>query len=337
MVHLLQSFSLKLIGLVVGLFLFIVCFALSVAWGSTPVSIQSVVQSFTDYNAASNEHIIIQSTRVPRAVLATLIGANLAVAGALMQVLTRNPLASPSIFGINAGAVFFVVIALTFLSITSLSKLMWMAFLGAAVASLAVYALGSFGGRGLSPIRIVLAGAAITALFTSFTQGMLVFDEAGLQDVLFWLSGSVSGKTLEMLMPVLPYMLAAGIIALFLARPVNILASGDDVAKGLGVRTVWVKGLIALTVVLLAGSSVAVAGAIGFVGLIIPHIARALVGVDHRWVIPYCALIGSILLLLADIAGRFPMAPEEVPIGVMTALIGTPFFIYIARRGFKHD
>lgn len=331
---LLHQTSLKIGGLVCGFLLVIVFFILSVVLGSTPIGFQTAVESFLHYDPASNDHVIIVTTRLPRAIFATMIGANLAVAGALMQALTRNPLASPSIFGINAGAVFFVVLALTFLPVSSLEQLVWIAFLGAGIAAVAVYFLGSLGRDGLTPVKIVLAGAAMSALFSSFTQGMLVIDESGLQNVLFWLAGSIAGKATEGIVPVLPYMIFAGITALVLAQPVNILTSGEDIAKGLGQRTVLVKIFIAISVVLLAGSSVAVAGSIGFVGLVIPHIARFFVGIDYRWVIPYSAVLGAILLLAADIVARFLIMPGEVPIGVMTALIGAPFFIYIARKGF---
>jgi iron complex transport system permease protein len=254
-----------------------------------------------------------------------------------MQALTRNPLASPGIFGINAGAVFFVVLAMSFFSISSLTQYMWMAFIGSGVAAVMVYFLGSLGRDGLSPIKIVLAGAAITALFVSLTQGLLVITEQNLEGVLFWLAGSVAGRTLEMLEPILPFMAVAWAVALFLGHPVNILTSGEDVAKGLGQQTILVKTLMALVIVILAGGSVAVGGSIGFIGLIVPHIVRGLVGINYRWIIPYCAFMGASLLLLADVTARFLIRPQEVPIGVMTALIGTPFFISITRRGFSKE
>ncbi|MED4601948.1 iron ABC transporter permease [Paenibacillus validus] len=332
---LLHQTPLRALGLVFGFFILMISFILSIVLGTTEISFLTAVESFTHYDMSSNEHVIIQTTRFPRAIFAALIGGNLAVAGALMQALTRNPLASPSIFGINSGAVFFVILALTFFPVSSLDQLVWVAFLGAGIGALTVYFLGSLGRDGLTPLKIVLAGAAMTALFTSFTQGMLVVNEASLQNVLFWLAGSVAGKSAEGLIPVLPYMVFAGITALVLAQPVNILTSGEDVAKGLGQRTGLVKISIAVAVILLAGSSVAVAGSIGFVGLVIPHIARFLVGIDYRWVIPYSAVLGAILLLLADIIARFVIMPGEIPIGVMTALIGVPFFIYTARKGFR--
>lgn len=316
-----------------GLFLLAAAFLASIVFGATKIGFYAALESFVRYDEASDVHVIVQTARVPRAVMATLVGVNLAIAGALMQALTRNPLASPGIFGVNAGAVFFVVMALAFLPIGSFSQLVWIAFLGAGVAAAAVYFLGSLGRDGLTPVKIVLAGSAMTALFSSLTQGMLVLNESGLQDVLFWLAGSIAGRETDTLLPVLPYMLVAIVTALLLGPHINILTSGDDIAKGLGQKTIAIKAIMALTVVVLAGGTVAIAGAIGFVGLVMPHVARFFVGIDYRWVIPYSAVLGAILMLLADVAVRFIIMPGEVPVGIMTALIGAPFFVYIARQG----
>lgn len=325
----------KAFGLVFGFFILLIAFVLSIVLGATSIRLADAFRSLTDYDVTSSAHVIVRTARLPRALIATLVGSNLAVAGALMQALTRNPLASPSVFGVNAGAVLLVVLALTFLPIASFGQLVWIAFFGAALAASIVYMLGSSGRDGLSPIKVVLAGSAVTALFASLTQGMLVMNESGLQDVLFWLAGSIAGRDADVLLPVLPYMIAAGVAALLLARPVAILASGEDVAKSLGQKTAAVKLISAATIVVLAGSSVAVAGSIGFVGLVVPHVARFLVGPDYRWIVPYSALLGAILLLAADIAARFLIMPGELPIGVMTGLIGAPFFIYIARKEFR--
>lgn len=211
--------------------------------------------------------------------------------------------------------------------------MMWFGFAGAAVAAAIVYGLGSLGRDGLTPIKIVLAGTAISALFASFTQAILVLDGTGLQDVLFWLAGSVSGRTLDMLYPVLPYMTAAAIVSLFMGRAINLLLTGDDIAKGMGQNVILIKVLMGIVTVLLAGGSVAVAGSIGLVGLVVPHIMRALVGNDYRWLVPYSIVGGAILLLSADVVARLVIMPQEVPLGVMTALIGGPFFVYIARKG----
>lgn len=337
MENLLSRTSLKIAGLFICLALFMISFVLSIALGQTSIQLQTTFDAFFNYDESITEHVIITTSRTTRAVIATVIGANLAIAGSLMQALTRNPLAAPDIFGINAGALFFVVFSATFFSVDSLVNYMWIAFLGAGIAGMLVFFLGSLGRDGLTPIKIVLAGAAITALFVSFTQGLLVIDEQKIQTILFWLTGSVAGRSMDMLLPVLPFMFGAGLIALFLGRSINILLSGEDVAKGLGQRTVLIKVIIGVIVVFLAGGSVAVAGSIGFVGLIVPHMVRGLVGPDYRWVIPFSALVGATLLLLADIAARFVIMPQEMPIGVMTAFIGAPFFVYIARRGLSKN
>lgn len=336
--NLLSSTPLKVVGILLFFSIFITSFILSVVLGQIPTSLQTAYDAFFHYDESITEHIIITTSRISRAIIATFIGASLAIAGALMQALTRNPLASPDIFGINAGAIFFIVLAITFFSVESLVHYMWVAYLGAAIAGGLVYFLGSMGKDGLSPIKIVLAGAAITAFFVSFTQGFLVVDEQNFQTILFWLAGSVAGRSMDMLLPILPFMSIAIIIALFLGRHINILMSGEDVAKNLGQKTILIKGLIGLVVVFLAGGSVAVAGSIGFIGLIVPHIVRGLIGTDYRWVIPFSGLFGASLLLLADVTARLVIMPQEVPIGVMTTLLGTPFFIYIARRGLtKND
>lgn len=336
--NLLSSTSLKILGLLICALLFITSFILSIAYGKTSIPFHLVYDAFFNYDESITEHIIVTTSRLSRAVIACVIGASLAIAGALMQALTRNPLAAPDIFGINAGAIFFIVFAATFFSVDSLVHYMWIAFLGAGVAGVSVYFLGSLGRDGLSPIRIVLAGAAITAIFVSFTQGLLVIDEQGLQSVLFWLAGSVAGRSMDMLLPILPFMISSIVITLFLGRSINILMSGEDIAKGLGQNTLLIKIVIGVIVVILAGGSVAVAGSIGFIGLMVPHMVRGFVGTDYKWIIPYSALVGGTLLLLADIVARFIIMPQEMPIGVMTAILGTPFFIYIARRGvIKND
>jgi iron complex transport system permease protein len=187
----------------------------------------------------------------------------------------------------------------------------------------------------LTPLKIILAGAALSALFSSFTQGMLVLNEQGLNDVLFWLTGSVAGRTMEMLSAVWPFMAVSWIAALLIARHINVLTMGEDAAKGLGQRTLAVKIAAGAIIAILAGCSVAIAGPIGFIGMVIPYIARFFAGTDYRWIIPYSAILGAILLLLSDIAARFIVMPEELPVGAVTAIVGIPFFIYVARRGLE--
>ncbi|MGX1263167.1 iron complex transport system permease protein [Rossellomorea marisflavi] len=318
-------------GTVVVLMAFI---ALSIVYGYTDTSWKAAFDTFMEPDG-STEHLVIQNIRLPRALIAAAVGASLAISGVLMQTLTKNPLASPGIFGINAGGGFMVVMAVTLFGVTSLQSFAWLSFLGAAIAAVGVFIIGgASGSNGLTPMKLTLAGAAITAMFSSFTQGLLVLNEAALEQVLFWLAGSVQGRSLEILAGVFPYILAGWILSLMIAGKMNILAMGEDVAKGLGVKTNILKVISLVAVVLLAGGSVAVAGPIGFIGIVIPHIARKIIGVDHRWLIPYSGLLGAILLLAADIGARYIIMPQEVPVGVMTAVIGAPFFVYVARRGY---
>ncbi|WP_246628030.1 FecCD family ABC transporter permease [Paenibacillus oenotherae] len=306
---------------------------LSIVLGATKISVQQAYDSIVQYDSTSNEQIIARTTRVPRALIAAAIGASLAIAGAIMQAITRNPLGDPTILGINSGATLSVVTAITVFGIGSMNVLVWISFLGAALGAMSVFALGSLGRDGLSPMRIVLAGAAMTALFGSFTQGLLVMNENGLNDVLFWLTGSIAGRSLESLSSVLPYLAVSWIAALIICRHLNVLAMGEDTAKGLGQKTIAVKIIGSIIIVLLAGSSVAVAGPIGFIGIVVPQISRLFAGMDYRWLIPYSALSGALLLLAADIMARYIIMPQELPVGVMTAVIGTPVFIFIARKG----
>ena len=320
-------------GLLLGICILLACIWASLAYGLTPISWADVYHSFTQYDPSSNEQIIVQTTRVPRALAAASIGASLAVAGSLTQGLTRNPLADASVLGINYGASFMIVLAITQLSISSLPVLTAVSFLGATIAATAVYLLSSLGRDSLTPLKIILSGAALSALFSSFTQGMLVLDEQGLDSVIFWLTGSVAGRSLDMLKAVLPLMILSWLAALWIAPHMNILAMGTNAAQGLGQKTGFMKLIAGFIIVALAGSSVAVAGPIGFIGLIVPAVARWFSGNDYRWIIPYSAVLGAILVLAADIAARFVIRPEELPVGIMTALIGIPMFIAIARKG----
>ncbi|CAG7631493.1 FecCD family ABC transporter permease [Paenibacillus allorhizosphaerae] len=323
----------KSVGLLTAAAMLLLCLAASILFGAVNYNWHTAWQAAFHYDENVSEQVILRTTRMPRAFIAAAIGASLAIAGALMQTLTRNPLASPSVLGVNAGATCLVVIAAVALSVSSMQALAWIAFIGAAVGAVTVYALGSIGRDGLTPLKIVLAGSAMTALFASITQGILVLNKQGLSSVLFWLTGTIAGRSPDMLMAVLPYMVISWFAAWFISRDMNVLQMGEDTAKGLGQKTIAVKALAGLIIVMLAGSAVSVAGPIAFIGIVIPHISRFFIGIDHRWVIPYCAVLGAILLILADLAARFMMIPEEMPVGVMTAVIGAPFFIYIARRG----
>ncbi|RHW37497.1 iron ABC transporter permease [Lysinibacillus yapensis] len=331
---LLKTNGRRIAGLIIAILLFLLLMCGSIVYGYTDTTWKMAWDAFQNNNG-SNEHLVIATVRLPRALIAAAVGVSLAIAGVLMQTLTKNPLASPDIFGVNAGAGFAVVIGVTVFSMGNLQAIAWVAFIGAAIAALGVYIIGSAGREGLTPIKLTLAGAAIAAMFSSFTQGFLVMDEAALEQVLFWLAGSVQGRKLEILTSVLPYLIIGWMGAILISSKMNVLSMGEDLAKGLGLHTGILKAGIAIVIILLSGGSVAIAGPIGFIGIVIPHVARSIIGIDHRWLIPFSGLLGGILLLSADILARYIIMPQEVPVGVMTAIIGTPFFIYIARRGFN--
>ena len=328
----LNSSSAKWLGLLAGAAMTLLAFIGSVMLGTTPLEWSALWRMLTAYDPANVAHIILYTERLPRAVVAALVGASLAVAGALMQTMTRNPLASPGILGINAGAMFFVVVAVALLPLHTPAHYVGAALLGALVAAslVALLSRGRYGEN--SPLRVVLAGVAVTAMFVSFSQGLLVVDQQSFESVLYWLAGSVAGRDLDLVLPLLPLFGGAIVLSALLVRHANALLLGDDMVTSLGMRAGSIKLLLGLVVIVLAGSSVALAGMIGFVGLIVPHMARRLFGIDHRWMLPGCDVLGACLLLLADTASRFLIPPQEVPVGVMTALIGTPFFIYLARR-----
>ena len=315
-----------------GTMLTAVLMLMSIVYGYTDTSWKQAYQAFIQFDG-STEHLVIQNVRFPRALIAAAVGASLAIAGAIMQTVTKNPLAAPGILGINAGASFFVVASLTLFGLNGTQALSWVAFAGAGMASLLVFCVSAAGKEGLTPMKLTLAGAAIAAMFSSFTQGLLVLEDSALEQVLFWLAGSVQGRKLELLQAVFPYLAAGWFCTLLLAGKLNVLAMGDDVARGLGLNTGLVKLAAIVVVVLLAGGTVAVAGPIGFVGIMVPHIARSWIGTDHRWLLPFSGLLGAVFLLAADISARYIIMPQEVPVGVMTAAIGAPFFIYIARKG----
>ena len=307
---------------------------LSVTYGTADISLDKVFLALIAFDG-SIEHLIIRTVRLPRSLIAILVGAAIAVAGTLMQGLTRNPLADPGILGINAGAAMAVVMTSFIFGTSSPIVYAWSAFMGAGVAAVTVYSLGSLGRGGLTPLNITIAGAALSAFLSSLTTGILILSQKTLDEIRFWLAGSVAGSDFTLFLQVLPYIAIGLVVAFAIGKPITTLSLGEDVARGLGQRTAWVKVAAAVSVVLLAGSSVAVAGPIGFIGLVVPHIVRFIVGFDYRWILPYSAVFGAILLLVADIGARLLIKPQEVPVGVMTALVGTPFFIYLARWKIK--
>ncbi len=318
------------LGLVLGVGLLLFCLMASVGLGVADISPQTVYQALTAFDG-STDQLIIRTVRVPRSITALLVGGAVAVAGAMMQGLTRNPLADPGILGINAGAALAVVGSVFWLGTTSLSVYAGFALLGAAIAAVTVYALGSLGKGGLTPLNLTIAGAAFQVFVSSVTMGILILSQRTLAEIRFWLAGSVAGRDLDLVVQVLPYLVVGMVIALIMGKQLTTLSLGEDIAQGLGQKTAWIKVTAAVSIILLAGGSVAIAGPIGFVGLIVPHIVRFGVGVDYRWILPYSAILGAILLLVADIGARLIIQPQELPVGLVMPLLGAPFFIYLTR------
>ncbi|MGW0086926.1 FecCD family ABC transporter permease [Streptomyces sp. NPDC003393] len=273
---------------------------------------------------------VVVGERLSRTLLGLLAGAALGLSGAVLQALTRNPLADPGILGINAGAAAAVVTAITWFGVTSLSGYVWFAFLGAAVVGALVWFLG--GGRGATPVRLALAGTAIGAALYGYLQAVMIMDDAALGRMRFWTVGSLASATDATIVQVLPFCLAGTVLALLLARPLNAVAMGDDTARALGVRLNRTRALAMLAATVLCGAATAACGPIVFVGLMVPHVVRSFTGPDLRWILPYATVLSPVLLLGADVVGRLVARPAEVQVGVVTAIIGGPVFILLVRR-----
>jgi iron complex transport system permease protein len=303
----------------------------SVAVGAKPIPPAEVWSALVAPTGSEND-IIIRALRIPRTILGVMVGAALGLAGALMQGHTRNPLAEPGILGVNAGAAFAIVLAIYLLGITSLLGFVWFGFAGALLASVLVFVLGSLGQGGATPVTLALAGIAVTVFLFALVQAMLLLSQETLDVYRFWVVGSLAGRDSAVILQVLPFLVAGLVFALANAPGLNALALGEDVAAALGqsVRLVRLVGVAAIT--LLAGGAVAAAGPITFLGLVVPHGARYVTGPDHRWVLPYSALLGAIVILIADVIGRVVMRPGELQVGIVLALLGAPFFIALVRR-----
>ena len=276
-------------------------------------------------------HAIVEA-RLERTVLGLAVGAALGLAGALMQGLTRNPLADPGILGVNAGATFAMVVGMTAFGLATLGQFLPMAFLGAAVAAAVVHAIASLGRDGATPMKLAITGAALTAGLSSWTTGLLLADRRTMESFRFWQVGTIGGRGFDVLLVGLPFLAVGVRLALAGARLLDTLALGDDLARGLGRRTTRDRLVIALAIVLLAGTATALAGPIAFVGLVVPHVVRGLVGPDHRRVLPCSMLAGAVLVVVADTIGRVVLPPSEVQVGIMAAAVGVPVFIALVRR-----
>ncbi|GAA2573596.1 iron chelate uptake ABC transporter family permease subunit [Streptomyces fimbriatus] len=318
----------RILGLLVSVVILVLVALVSLAVGAKDLSLGQVWHGlFEDTGSYSD---VVVADRLSRTVLGLLVGAALGLSGAVLQALTRNPLADPALLGINAGASAAVVTAITFFGITSLSGYVWFAFFGAAAVGALVWFLG--GSRGATPVRLVLAGTAISAALYGYIQAIMILDDAALGRMRFWTVGSLASGSDSTITQVLPFLLAGCALALALARPLNAMAMGDDTAKALGANLNRTRALSMLAATVLCGAATAACGPIVFVGLMVPHVVRSFTGPDLRWILPYAALLSPVLLIGADVIGRIAARPAELQVGIVTAILGGPVFIFLVRR-----
>jgi iron complex transport system permease protein len=316
------------VGLLVAVAVLLVVAVASIAVGAKELSVAQVWHGlFADSGTYAD---VVVDERLSRTVLGLLAGAALGLSGAVLQALTRNPLADPGLLGINAGASAAVVTAISFLGVTSLTGYVWFAFLGAAAVGALVWFLG--GSRGATPVRLALAGTAISAALYGYLQAVMITDGAALSRMRFWTVGSLSSATDTTIRQVLPFLAVGTVLALALARPLNAVEMGDDTARALGAHLNRTRALSMLAATVLCGAATAACGPIVFVGLMVPHIVRSFTGPDLRWILPYAAILSPVLLLGSDVIGRIVARPSEVQVGIITAIIGGPVFIFLVRR-----
>ncbi|MFJ4550771.1 FecCD family ABC transporter permease [Streptomyces sp. NPDC088817] len=315
-------------GLLVSVALLLLVALASIAIGAKELSAAQVWHGLFQDSGTYGD--VVVGERLSRTVLGLLAGSALGLSGAVLQALTRNPLADPGILGINAGASAAVVTAITFLGVTSLSGYVWFAFLGAAVVGALVWFLG--GSRGATPVRLALAGTAIGAALYGYVQAVMIMDGAALGRMRFWTVGSLASATTATITQVLPFFAVGTVVALLLARPLDALAMGDDTARALGADLNRTRALAMLAATVLCGAATAACGPIVFVGLMVPHVVRSFTGPDLRWILPYATILSPVLLLGADVVGRVVARPAELQVGVVTAIIGGPVFILLVRR-----
>jgi len=320
-----------LIGLAALLVLLLVVAVLSIAVGAQTVPLGTVLDVLRGNGSDDTAHQIIAG-RYPRLAGGLLVGVALGLAGAIMQGVTRNPLADPGLLGVNAGASLAVVVAINVFGITAAAGYIWFGFAGATLVAVLVYGVASFGRDGASPVKLTLAGAAIGAALTSITTAVLLTDATTFNQYRFWTVGSLSGRRWDLIAQVAPFVVAGALAALLTGRLLNTLSLGEEVARGLGQRVHLARVTAAGAAVVLCGAATAIAGPIWFVGLLVPHIARRFTGPDHRWILPYSMVLAPVLLLGSDVLGRIVAPPGEVQVGIVMAFLGAPFLIALMRR-----
>ncbi|WP_373291145.1 FecCD family ABC transporter permease [Paenibacillus marchantiophytorum] len=303
----------------------------AISFGAKDLTLGTVWSAVFQYDPTLTSHQIIHELRLPRVIGAAVIGAGFAVAGALMQGITRNPLADSGILGVNAGAAMMVALSFAFFPNLPYSALMFVSFIGAVASTAFIFLLGASTPGGLTPLRLTLAGAVVAAMLHSLSSGIAIYYDLN-QDLAFWYAGGVSGVKWPQLKLLVPVIALAILGAMMISRSVSLIALGEDVSVSLGVQTKRTRLIGIALAVILAGVGVSAAGSIGFVGLVIPHIVRKIVGVDYRFIIPLSGLLGAILLVLADLGARMVHPPKELAISLMVAMVGVPFFLYLARK-----
>lgn len=325
-----RSTLLRTTWLLVGVGVLVIVMALSTAIGSRHVGVGDIIAAYTGHNDNFSQGAVAK--RIPRTILAVVTGAALGVSGAVMQGVTRNPLADPGILGVNTGASLAVVLGIAYLGLSTANQYIWLALGGGAVTAVFVYVIGSLGHGGATPLKLALAGAATAAALTSVISAVTLTRNDIVDLARDWEIGGVGGGTWDSIHLVLPFVLVGLLTCLLCARGLNSLALGDDLAAGLGERVRVTRAVSAAGAVVLCGAATAVTGPVGFIGLVVPHACRLLVGVDHRWLIPFAAVGGAVLLTAADVVGRIIARPGELEVGILTAIIGAPVFIAIVRR-----
>lgn len=326
-----RNWPARSVGLVVAFGVLAVVSLLSIWVGANHLSFSTVWRALW-HDDGSQAAVIVHDLRIPRTLVGLAVGASLGVAGALTQALTRNALADPGLLGVNLGASASIVVAISFLGVSSPAGYVWFAMAGAAAAASIVYLLGSTGRAAVAPERLIVAGAAVSAVLGAFTYAVVFLDREAFDRLRFWDVGSLAGAGSSQLSALVPLMGVGGVLAFFLAGPLNALALGEDSGRGLGVGVGRTRVLGVVAVALLCGAATAAAGPIIFVGLTVPHVARAICGPDQRWVLAYSSVLAPVLLLGADVVGRLVIAPAELEVGVVTAFVGAPVFIVLCRR-----
>lgn len=322
--------SIRVLWLVLLVAVLAAILLLSIAFGSRVVSVQDVIAGLSG-SVDGFDHAAV-AKRIPRTILAALAGGALALSGTVMQGVTRNPIADPGILGVNMGASLAVVVGIAYFGIASATAYIWVAIVGGCVTAAGVYLVASIGREGATPLKLALAGAASAAALASFISAVVLPRNDIADGVRSWQIGGVGGASYASIREVLPFLVAGLLICLVCARGLNMLALGDELAAGLGQRVVLTRAVASFGAVVLCAAATAVCGPIAFVGLVVPHVCRLLVGPDHRWLMPFAAVTGAALLTAADVLGRVVARPDEIQVGIITALLGAPFFIAIVRR-----